>query len=147
MTFIFFFTFYVHHWRSFSPHNHWWLSSYASLQFWQCQSSSPNMTFEGIFKQVGWYQPWHNEHCTMTSLLWIPAHTMDTDSGLSKLLFTQFCLYFEFYLPCSETLDEFCPHPTLTELTVLRSNVAALVHMQIQLQASHSCCYWFAAEQ
>ncbi len=30
--FFFFFTFYVHHWRSFSSHNHWWLSSYASLQ-------------------------------------------------------------------------------------------------------------------
>ncbi len=74
----FFFKFYVHHWRSFSPHNHWWLSSYASLQFWQCQSSSPNMTFEGIFKQVGWYQPWHNEHCTMTSLLCAVLHTQWT---------------------------------------------------------------------
>lgn len=61
-----------------SPHNHSWLSSVASLQFWQCQSSMPKMAFEGMFKQVGWYQPWQNEHCTMISLLCAVLHTQWT---------------------------------------------------------------------
>jgi len=53
------------------------------------------MAFEGMFKQLGWYQLWHNEHHDFF-IVCRPAHTMDTDSGLSELRVTQFWLYFEF---------------------------------------------------
>lgn len=60
------------------PHNHSCCSTDASLQFWQCQSFWPKMTFECIFKQVAWYQPWHNEDYTMVSVLFAVLHTQYT---------------------------------------------------------------------